>query len=174
MQKMKTIAYLPVALIVCLLLFSYEVAARGEQDFIMTLKLRDKTWDPTQKLVADVIIKNTGRKDLYIGYKCDFGFQGNLVRNLNAFEAIRYEITWDKSSKNCSPQRDDFIKIPPGRKASITLTSLEVKRLGSLPGDEHPKGWYTLFVRYGTSKIAPFDGVFLGTSNTNKVRLLVK
>jgi hypothetical protein len=170
---MKKIAYLPVALMFCLVLCAFEASAQNEWDFTMTLRLKNRTWTHTKTLAADVVIKNTGRKDLYISHKCDFGFAGYLERAVSAYEAIRYEITWDKTSQICVPQREDFIKISPGKKVSIAMTSVKIKEVGDSPAVP-PKGWYTLFVRYGTSKIAPFEGVFLGTSNTNKVRLLVK
>jgi hypothetical protein len=79
-----------------------------------------------------------------------------------------------RANDSCAPQRADFIRIPAGKRVRVTLTSVALKELGELPWAKHPKGLYTLFVRYGTSKIAPFQGVFLGTSGTDKIRLYVK
>jgi len=148
--------------------------AQGAVDFTMTLKVKNKICDPSKPLVADVIVKNEGRKSFYIGYKCDFGFAGYLTHRMGAYETIRYEIRWDKSSEHCPPKREDFIKVPAGKAVRVRLTSVTIKELGDHPRSDHPKGSYLLLVRYGTSKIAPFDQVFLGTSATNKVRLYVK
>ena len=146
----------------------------GAVDFTMTLRVKNKVWDPSKPLVADVIVKNEGRRSLYIGYKCDFGFAGYLTRQRAGYETIRYEIRWDKSSEHCTPRREDFIKVPAGKMVRVRLTSVAIKELGGNPWSDHAKGSYQLFVRYGTSKIAPFDQVFLGTSTTNRVRLNVK
>jgi hypothetical protein len=142
-------------------------------EFIMTLSTDQKNWDTSAPLTVNVAIKNLGRKSFYLGLKCNFGFEGLLDHARQT--SVRYLIKWDKGRDElCALTRADLIRIPARRTVNFKLMSVKVVKLGDVSWESHPVGEYSLAVRYGTSKRAPFNDVWLGATGTQYLKVQVK
>jgi hypothetical protein len=161
-----------------LLLLPFSAAAQtGGSDrlnFVIALKLRRKVWETQNPLAVDIIFRNKGRRSFYVANKCEFGFEGYLNQKSVDGATLRYYVKWNDGTQNCTPSREDFIKVSPGKSVRVRLNSVSVESLGNIPWTKHPRGWYTLSVRYKTSKAAPFEGVWLGSAVSNEARLFVR